>query len=575
MRIITSYACTLDVETAQEAVWRFNLYRGVMDDWLRAQGISNPREDSLPDTFVQLSRRDMSHDGAEIDGFSLKQPILESSHLLHTQFDLALSHQSLALFLQFSVERLTNRIAPASIQVGCPRALATILESGDWQSGQVRVRPHCRRIRGLEAGVQIRKEIADPNRTTPIVLLQNSLEQVSNGAYDGTVWADFVNRLEDDLGGVAQLVELDEFAADALIPPNDPPVRRGGVVPGLSFARQHHEWGMCGSIVRIVWPLDRDDFIPDRHPAWGPWENFYDVDDEDRYDYPIHYGGSGNVPDPWITLFRGHELMTVRSLIRDTIFEQAALQPVPKLIDDIRRRYATAERERLTASGDIEALEELYTEEISQRDQNIDSLQESLNRRERELNERQDQVDQKEATINQLRFQLDQLKEESRIGERDESVIAFREPTTVAEAIEVAKEQCTALSFGPRATDKLDSLSPKAGPPRRILSDLEILNQCGRLLQDDGSLGDDVVAWLNGQNVNVSKESSTRMNKHAAAFTFLTARDTHEQMGDHIKYRGGGLDREVRIHFRVHQSDDHGEAATIDVGYIGPKIMPD
>ena len=34
MRIITSYACTLDVETAEEASWRFNLYRGVMDDWL-------------------------------------------------------------------------------------------------------------------------------------------------------------------------------------------------------------------------------------------------------------------------------------------------------------------------------------------------------------------------------------------------------------------------------------------------------------------------------------------------------------------------------------------------------------
>ena len=146
MRIITSYACTLDVATAEEAVWRFNLYRDVMDDWLRDQGVSDPRKDSPTDTFVQLKRHDAALEEARVDGFLFKQPILESSHVLHTRFDLAANEQSLALFLQFSVERLTNRIAPASIQVGCPRVLATILESGDWRSGQVRVRPHCRRV---------------------------------------------------------------------------------------------------------------------------------------------------------------------------------------------------------------------------------------------------------------------------------------------------------------------------------------------------------------------------------------------------------------------------------------------
>ena len=171
--------------------------------------------------------------------------------------------------------------------------------------------------------------------------------------YEDAVWADFVNRLEDDLGGVAQLVELDELAADALTPPNDAPGLRERPVLGRSVVRQHREWGMCGSVVRIVWPLDRDDFVPEHHPAWAPWENFYEVDDEDRYDYPIHYGGTGSVPDPWITLFRGHELMGVRPAIRDTIYEQAAQQPVPELIDDIRRRHAAAERGRLANESEL------------------------------------------------------------------------------------------------------------------------------------------------------------------------------------------------------------------------------
>ena len=575
MRIITSYACTLDVETAAEAEWRFNLYRGVMDDWLHDQGISDPRADSPSDTFIQLTRRNVSHDGAEIDGFLLRQPILESSHLLHTRFDLALGDQSLALFLQFSVERRTNRIAPTSFQLGCPRALATILESGDWRSGQVRVRPQCRKVYGSEAGRQIRKDIADPSRTTPIVFLQNSLDGEPSGTYDDAVWADFVNRLEDDLGGVAQLVELDELAADVLIPENNPVFTRRGLRQRPSLVRHYREWGMCGSIVRIVWPLERDEFVPSQHPAWGPWENFYEVDDEDRYDYPIHYGGSGNPPDTWITLFRGHELMTVRPLIRDTIFEQAALQPVPELIEDIRRQFAAAERERLTSNGNFEAWEKLYEDELEEKDQRISSQEESLNRRDKEFDGLQTELDRKQATIDQLKFQLNQQSAGAENDEQARDATVSPEPATVADAIEIAGDQCKALSFGPRATDKLDSLNPNAGPPRKILNDLKALNQCSKLLQDGVSLGQDVIAWLKDQNINASKESSSRMSQHAAALTFLTARETYEQMGDHIKYRGTGLDREARIHFNVHESNPEDEVATIDIGYVGPKIMPD
>ncbi len=575
MRIITSYACTLDVETAEEAAWRFNLYRGVMDDWLHDQGISDPRADSPSDTFIQLTRRNVSHDGAEIDGFLLRQPILESSHLLHTRFDLALGDQSLALFLQFSVERRTNRIAPTSFQLGCPRALATILESGDWRSGQVRVRPQCRKVYGSEAGHQIRKDIADPSRTTPIVFLQNSLDGEPSGTYDDAVWADFVNRLEDDLGGVAQLVELDELAADVLIPENNPVFTRRGLRQRPSLVRHYREWGMCGSIVRIVWPLDQNEFVPSQHPAWGPWENFYEVDDEDKYDYPIHYGGSGSPPDTWITLFRGHELMTVRPLIRDTIFEQAALQPVPELIEDIRRHFAAAERERLTASGDIDALEELYSEEIEDANQKTNALEQSLSMRDKEFGVLQTKLDQQQATINQLKFQLNQQSDSAENGDQVPEATISPEPATVADAIEIARDQCIALSFGPRATEKLDSLSPNAGPPRKILNDLKNLNQCSQFLQDGESLGQDVIAWLKDQNINVSKESSTRMNKYAASLTFLTNRGTYERMGDHIKYRGAGLDREARIYFNVHESDDQDEGATIDIGYVGPKIKPD
>ena len=586
MRIITSYACTLDVESAEEAAWRFNLYRGVMDDWLHDQGISEPRADSPEDTFVQLKRRDVSHEGAEIDGFLLKQPILESSHLLHTRFDLAVSGHALALFLQFSVERLTNRVAPIEYQVSCPRALRTILDAGRWMSGQARVRPHCRRVYGLEAGKRLASDIKDPDRTLPIVLLANFANNAPRGdyqeliePYDENEWEDFISRVEDELSGVALIVDLDSASDSALLPPpprnpiGEEENELGGRFRALrpSPPPPNRRRGMYGAVVRIIWPLGTDDFDQFRHPAWAPYELFADPDSG------VFYNDSGNSTDPpdWMATFGREQLMLLRRHIRDQIYEQAALQPMPVLIDDIRRTYTAAERERLTASGDFDALEELYLEEIAEKDEALGSLRGLLDSRDGEFRDLQDKLDQQQATINQLQFRLGQAKGGSDDGEQIENATLPSEPVTVAEAVEIARSQCTGLSFGPHATDKLDGLSSNAGPPRKILSDLKLLNQCSQLLQERGSLGQDVIAWLKDQNVNASKESSTRVNKHAAELKFPTVRDTYELMGDHIKYRAAGLHREARVHFKAHVPEDDGETATIDIGYVGPKIKPD
>ncbi|MCY3568370.1 MAG: hypothetical protein OXH38_07055 [Chloroflexi bacterium] len=273
--------------------------------------------------------------------------------------------------------------------------------------------------------------------------------------------------------------------------------------------------------------------------------------------------------------FERDQLMLLRRFVRDKIYEQAALQPVPELIDNVRRRYAIAERERITASGDLDALEELHQEEIAEKDETIGSLRESLTRRDSAFVELQDKLDQKQAKLAHLQYQLGQAKGEPGADDRVEEATESRLPATVAEAIEISKNRFPALRFGPQSMDKLESLNPQAGPPRKILGDLDTLNQLSQLLKGDSKLGQDVISWLKAQNVNVSRESSTRLNKYAAELTFPTVRGTYEQMGHHIKYGGGlGKDIEARIHFSVHLSDDE-DGVTIDVGYVGPKIMPD
>ena len=226
-------------------------------------------------------------------------------------------------------------------------------------------------------------------------------------------------------------------------------------------------------------------------------------------------------------------------------------------------------------SQNFDEWSQLYEDELEQKDEKISSLEESLNRRDSEFERLQSELDRRQATIHRLRFERDRQSGVIARDEQAEDASVSGQPTTIAEAIEMARRQCEALSFGPRATDKLDSVNHKAGPPRKILNDLQMLNQCAQLLREGQSLGMDVMAWLKSQNVNASKESSTRMDMHAGALTFPTARGTHEQMGNHIKYHGAGLNREARIHFNVHRSDNNGRNATIDIGYVGPKIMPD
>ena len=580
MRIMTSYAYTLEVKSVDEAAWRFQIYRDIMDDWLREQRISDPREDSPVDAFIQLKRRDVSHDGAAIDGFMLKQPVLESSHVLHTRFDLAVANQSLALFLQFSVERRTSRIAPVSYQVSCPRALQTILDAGNWKSGHARVQPRCRRIFGQDAGRMLRAEIENHDRTLPIVLLANFSDNEPLGDYQKLTepysdeeWEDFINRVEDDLGGVALLAELDGAGEDALLPtvthhPLDGQLtrldRRG---PVLQTRNRSH--GMCGAIVRIIWPLGTDEFDPSRHPAWAPYELFADPDSD------IFYNEHGHNTDPpdWMGTFERDQLMLLRRFVRDQIYEQAALQPVPSLIDDIRQQFTAAERERLASNNDFNEWQRMYEDEIDEKEQEIAERRGEVETLHDTVDRLQSVTDEHQATIAHLKFQLNQQGNAIKDSGQAKNTNGATDPSSVAEAIDIAEDRCELLEFGPNARKTVKRLDPKAGPPSKILDDLMRLNECCRTLTR-GPLGQDVLKWLKNSGLSVSQESETRENKHKDLLTFETANGEAVLMSNHITYKGNTLNRQVRIYFCLREADS-SSGHRFDIGYVGPKVAED
>ncbi|MYJ01407.1 MAG: hypothetical protein F4102_03740, partial [Chloroflexi bacterium] len=415
MRIVTSYAYTLDVESADEAELRFKIYRGVMDDWLLEQGVSDPRTDSPSDTFIQLERRDVSHKSSKIDGFVLNQPILESSYMLYTRIELACKESALALFAQLSVERKTDRIAPTNVPVACPRPLATILGTGHWLCGQDRLLPHLRRAFGPDEGRRLAEHIASPGRTTPIVLLANLGKPIwtsvpQQGPYSEDVWQSFIAGLENEVGGLSQIVEVDAAASDEL------------------------DSDMEGILVRLFWPLGDGELLDDQHPAWAPFDYYFELDErDDPLEYDIHYGGTGNPNPSWVTVFRRHELMALLPAIRDAVFQQAAWQPIPSLIDEVRRSYEIEQREKFSEQGDWEQIADSYQRDAKREHDRADREESRANALERE------NVGLKRS-LKELQVASDREKSRSKAIESVLPTTESESPDDIVHALRIASE---------------------------------------------------------------------------------------------------------------------------------------
>ena len=285
----------------------------------------------------------------------------------------------------------------------------------------------------------------------------------------------------------------------------------------------------------------------------GPWENFYDVDDEDRYDYPIHYGGSGDVPDPWITLFRGHELMGVRPSVRDTVYEQAALQPAPKLIEDIRRAFEQAERERLTDSGDWQQIAQSYERDAKLEHERADNAEKRLVDIERKL----DQEKNKSRKLQRALERQGQRSATMPVASRPEGI---SDPKTVIDALHQATQTCQSLVFGKDVWDSANKIEPEPALARKVLIALQALNEGTDLAAED-RLDTALTSWIHeNRGIESSPDNEPRRLKDDSG--------RPREFSMHLKLKEAtAANKAVRIYFE-HLPD---EGKTL-VGYIGPHL---
>ena len=150
-------------------------------------------------------------------------------------------------------------------------------------------------------------------------------------------------------------------------------------------------------------------------------------------------------------------------------------------------------------------------------------------------------------------------------AEPDDNLL-MNEDEVVDDAVGYAMALCQNLTLGADVEAGISGLAPQAGPPRKILRYLQVLETMTQKLNED-TLGMPIRHWLTEQGISVSGESETtggsavQMSKR----TWDDGSGNKKTFSYHLKpNEGTSPDRCVRIYFEY----DKASQKTI-VGWIG------
>jgi hypothetical protein len=171
------------------------------------------------------------------------------------------------------------------------------------------------------------------------------------------------------------------------------------------------------------------------------------------------------------------------------------------------------------------------------------------------LTQMSDELSERDDEIKALKDQVANLQVALRWRDESQDSVEPVEdtpPATVEDAVLMAMERFTStLLFGAEVTAGVESLSPDAGPPDKVLSYLEALSALTAARQQ-GPLGTTPVKWLEALGVIASGESETIRTSAAEmqARTWDDGCGVKRPFEMHLKpNEGTAPDRCVRIYF--------------------------
>ena len=513
MRTVAAYSLTQVHSSWEQALEGFNGCRSKAEDWLRwkgAQDVSTgQRKIRYTDGRVaEFIGEYIENDSGTLASFVLHEPI--DGGQFETQLDIAASSEGSVFFCQLRTESNEAALVPTPFEARCPHVVREIVRIGGWTSGSSLASGNKLSCIGREQGEQLISDIWNPGRGLPVVVV-SQLE-------GSGIKANLSQELAYDLAGLAMVVEIDDETS------------------WLLSETKGRDWSCYGGAVRLYWPFKGTPDDPYRHPLWTRTK--------------LHWGGV----DSFIAAKR------VQSRLHRWVFSQSTFQPQPSVIVRIREQYLTEQQSLARDADDYLELASLIevenrnlkqtNEDYEEQVRGLQDLIEDLRARNREL------------TISRL---YEDGTAEGASAEPEDN-LWMNEDEVVDDAVDYAMDLCQNLMFGSDVELGVYGLAPQAGPPRKILRYLQVLETMTQKLNED-TLGMPIRHWLTEQGISVSGESETtggsavQMSKRTWDDGFGNKR-TFEY---HLKpNEGTSPDRCVRIYFEY----DKASQKTI-VGWIG------
>jgi hypothetical protein len=504
MRKVVGYAFQRTLKSPAEARTCFTSIDTSIEDWLKSKG------------QLAIATGVFAFDDGRSGAYSCTRSHVEGAslveHLLHEPTDsgpiqtdvrLGLKGSNVLVYCELRAGAPLNWVGPVALDIRCPKVVRSILDTcNDWKLGEVVLSTKPFKFFGAQDALTLDAVIWHPDRNLPVVCISQD--------QDGPLTGDLAERFAADLSGLAIVALTDADAAWTLTK------TRG------------KEWSCFNGAIRLYWPKVGNGTGPLDHPLWTKHSLLTSSASAELASHKI----------------RQQLRRRILGLSAFSVNEPADLRHIR---ETFRAKKAEKERAELQNNADFEQLADSYAKENDDLKQRLGSS---------------------ELEIDDLRLQLGNLQGALQWKQTTEAEIAPESelpPTTIAEAIDRARQSLDRLYLGKDVDSGVATLSPDAGPPDKVLDYLKALQKMAQA-QSAGPLGVTQVQWLKDIGVHASRESETIRNSdkemRKRIWHGLNGRqkfETHLKPNDSIS-----PNKCVRIYFDF----DH-KSTRVVVGWIG------
>lgn len=485
-------------------------------DWLRSKGTIHEGENAASLELARGGFADLHIESIEIEDGALRAWALmefDEERQFRTVVQVAGLGEHISLRCVLEVGGFGDIISPLSFDARTPHVIRRLLnlEGMEWTLGAEPILNRKRSFTDRAEGDEFARLVWANERSYPVVAVSQDQGM--------TLHPDIGDMLAYDLAGLAIVAQLGSAASWRLT------------------EVKSREWSVYGGAIRLYWPRPTERDNPFAHPLWTPRRLL---------------SGVGSVNEA-VERIR-------RQLRRKVLGASAFSMQEPEIHRNVRRTARREELEELKRRAEEEGGHKEVAEELFA-----------------QLLEVQEERDSQDEYIRDLEEQRRNLQEALRWhpptdaisgGEVDEVAPETESPpVTIEEAVSRATERFgTKLTFGEDVKRGVATLSPDAGPPEKVLTYLEHLNELAHVLSQ-GPLGESVGEWLQKRGVSSSSETQLTKNSEQERLkrTWGDGEGGRQYFDFHLKpNESTSPDRCVRIY-----CDVDGGTGKVLVGWVG------